>query len=468
MMIDIVDAAQALLERRQARSSLIDYAQYTLPGYDAAPHLREVADSLEAVERGDIKNLIIMMPPRHGKTELASVRFPGWYLGRNPQKQIIAASHSENLAYTNSLACRTVLESPTYQRLWPTQLSRSGALRWQIEGKINSRPSYIAAGVCGGITGEGADLFLIDDPIKDALQAYSETYRERIWRWYTMVARTRLQPHAAVVLILTHWHQDDLAGRLLQASRDNPNGDQWSLVKMPAISASGEALWSSRYPIEELRAIQALDHRSFQALYQQEPVDTEGEIFRREWWQYYDDAPGTSHTIQFWDTALEKGEGHSRSACVEIGVSGDHYYVSNCFARHLEYPELREAVKALYYDRMPYTVVIEKKVSGHSIIQEIKRELDIPIIGVTPRGDKEARANAISGIVQAGRVHLPRSAPWLDEFRNELASFPAGEYNDIVDAFSGAMIYLRSTTSTGMSSGRKSQRVGEGGYGRDY
>jgi len=469
-MINAADAAQELLNRRNARRGLIGYAQYTLPDYDPAPHLIKVAEYLEAIERRDINRLIIMLPPRHGKTELASVRFPGYYLGHNPQDQIIAASHSENLAYTNSLACRTVIEQPSYQRLWPTTLSRSGALRWQIEGKVNHRPSYIAAGICGGITGEGADLFLIDDPVKDALQAYSANYRDRIWRWYTMVARIRLQPGARIVLIMTHWHEDDLAGRLLRSAESNSNNDQWTVLKLPAINEKGEALWPGRYPIEDLRAIQALDPRSFSALYQQEPAAEEGEIFKREWWQYYTDTPSVQRIIQFWDTALEKGENNSRSSCVTIGVSGNNYYVLDCWAKHIEYPELRDMAHTLYYIHHPFLVVVEKKVSGHSLIQELKRELDFPVIGVTPHGDKEARAKAISGIVEAKRVFLPQSAHWLDEFREELAHFPAGKYNDKVDAFSGGMLYLRSTiNSDGISTGRKSQRVGEGGYGKkDY
>ena len=234
------EAAQELLARRLARKNLISFCHYTMPTYESASHLELLADKLEAVERGEIKRLMVFMPPRHGKSETCSIRFPAWYLGRNPQNQIIGCSYSEGLAYTFSYAIRETIGGGRYQKLWPLQLDTSGAVRWQLANKENLRASYIAAGVGGGITGEGANLLIIDDPVKNAEEAESQTYRDKTFSWYQTTARTRLQPDGAVVLIQTRWHKSDLAGCLIDLADSDPQADQWLIIKMKAIYEIGD------------------------------------------------------------------------------------------------------------------------------------------------------------------------------------------------------------------------------------
>jgi hypothetical protein len=234
------EASLEIVRRRSAQSRLIDFCQFTMPTYQRASHLQTLSEKLEAVESGKLKRLMIFMPPRHGKSELCSIRFPAWYLGRNQQKQIIGCSYAENLAYTFSYAVRETISTIAYQRLWKIGLDTSGSVRWQLANKDNKRSSYIAAGVGGGITGEGADLLIIDDPVKNAEEAESQTIRDKVYQWYITTARTRLQPDAAVILVQTRWHAMDLAGMLLADADKDPKADQWLVVRMRAIQEEGE------------------------------------------------------------------------------------------------------------------------------------------------------------------------------------------------------------------------------------
>lgn len=180
------------------------------------------------------------MPPRHLKSETCSIKFPAWCFGRNPQRQFIGCSYTESLAYTFSYAIRENIKSTRYQKLWPLQLDKEAAVRWQLAGKLNRRDSYIAAGVGGGITGEGADILTIDDPIKDAEEANSQVYRDKVWEWYTTTAYTRLQPNASVILVMTRWAEDDLAGRLIKQADSDPKSDQWVIFHMKALREANE------------------------------------------------------------------------------------------------------------------------------------------------------------------------------------------------------------------------------------
>src|ERR1043165_1575588 len=232
------EAAAELLLRRKARAGLLPFTEYTNPAYVAAPHHALIAEKLEAVERGEIKRLMILMPPRHGKSELASRRFPAWFIGRNSGKQIIAASYNSDLANDFGREVRNIVQSPEFLALFNAALSEDSraANRWHT----NEGGMYVAAGVGTAVTGRGADILLIDDPFKDREEADSELRRQRVWDWYTSTAYTRLMPGGAIVLINTRWHDDDLSGRLIEAQGDG--GDQWDILSLPAINERDEAL----------------------------------------------------------------------------------------------------------------------------------------------------------------------------------------------------------------------------------
>jgi len=436
------EAAQQILDRREARRGLIDFCTFTLPDYDPAEHLQTIADKLEAVERGEVKRLMIFSHPRSGKSELASIRFPAWYLGRHRQDQVIGCSYAEGLAYSNSFAVRETITDPRYQRLWDIGLATSGAIRWQIEGKDNNRASYIAAGVGGGITGEGANLLIIDDPVKNKEEADSVVSRDRAWNWYRTVARTRLQPDAAIVLIMTRWHKDDLAGRILKLAAENPQADQWEVLHLRAIE-DGQALWPARYPVSDLENIRStIGSRDFAALYQGDPVQAEGNIIKREWWKYYNVRDEYTRLVQSWDTAFKSGQGNDYSVCSLWGESDSHFDLIDVWRGRVEFPELERAVVSAYDRDKPSAVLIEDAASGQSLIQSLKKRTKLPIKPVKVDRDKTARVNAVTPLIEAGRVRLPARARWLHDFIAEVSAFPNGEHDDQVDTMTQALTYM--------------------------
>ncbi len=422
-----------------------------MPGFERARHLCLLAEKLEAIEQGTLKRLMVFMPPRHGKSELCSIRFPAWYLGRNQQRQVIGCSYAENLAYSFSYAIRETIASPSYQRLWPLCLDTAGAVRWQLANKDNKRASYIAAGVGGGITGEGADLLIIDDPIKNAEEAESETYREKTYQWYITTARTRLQPDAAVILILTRWHMADLAGRLLEDAKRDPKADQWQVMCLPALNEN-QALWPERYPVPALENIRAsIGGRAFESLYQGNPTMAEGNIFKREWWKFYKARPQFQYTIQSWDTAFKDKAENDYSVCTVWGVTQNAFYLLDVVRERVEFPELKRMCITAYERDKPQRVYIEDKASGQSLIQELKRETRIPIFPIKVDKDKVARANAITPLIESGRVILPEYASWLHDYIQELSNFPNGEHDDQVDSTTQALSQMANPVEYGFS-----------------
>ena len=281
-------AAQELLRRTDAQASLIAFTEYTNPIYRPASHHRRIADKLEAVERGEIDRLMIFMPPRHGKSELASRRFPAWYLGRNPQRQIIAASYNSDLASDFGREVRDIVGSQEYAALFDARLrdDSRAADRWHTD----MGGAYVAAGVGTAVTGRGAHVLLIDDPLKDREEADSEIRRQRVWDWFTSTAYTRLMPGGAIVVIQTRWHEDDLAGRLL--AQQAAGIDKWEVLDLPALDGNEKALWPEWYDEKALARIRAaIGVRDWSALYQQRPAPEEGDYFKSEWLKTYTKLP---------------------------------------------------------------------------------------------------------------------------------------------------------------------------------
>lgn len=431
-------------EATEATTSLIPFAEHTHPRYQPAPHHHLIAEKLEAVERGEIDRLMIFMPPRMGKSELASIRFPAWCLGRHPERRIIGSSYAADLAYRFSRQARNIINDPR----WPfpnVRLSADSASvkAWDIAGNTGG---YIGAGVGGPITGAGAHLLIIDDPVKNAEEAGSQTYRDAVWEWYQSTAYTRLEDKGAVVLIQTRWHHDDLAGRLMLESERG--GDQWVIVKLPAIDDDGGALWPEKYDVEALERIKgAVGSRAWTALYQQEPTDDAGAIIRREWWRSYRQLPEMDHVIQIWDTAFKAKETSDWSVCATWGSGSDGYYLIDLWRDRVTFPDLKRKAAMLYEQRRPDAVVIEDAASGQSLIQELKRETKIPIIAYKPDKDKVARVNAVTPIIEAGRAFLPESASWLAGFIEEHTQFPNGAHDDQVDTTSMALLRFQRQTS---------------------
>lgn len=454
-----------------ARDSLLSFTRRMFPEYRAADHHRRIADRLEAVERGDVDRLVVTMPPRHGKSTLVSEHFPAWYLGRNPDKRVIGCAHTANLAYRFSRQARSKLRHPA----WPFPDVRpasdlSAVQSWDI---ANHRGGYIAAGVGGPITGFGANTLLVDDPVKSAEEADSETFRERAWEWWTGTAATRFEPGGAAVVVGTRWHESDLIGRLLQSGR-------WEVLHLPALSEDGTALWSERYDETALAKIKAeVGERNFAAQYQGKPSPPSGGIFKRHWWRFWHvsgvplppvPVRGEDGGVvlcpceplpvfwddhaQSWDMAFKGGEDNSFVVGQVWSRVRGSAYLRTQVREHLDFPQSLAAVRALSA-AWPFvaTKLVEDKANGPAVIATLAREIPgIVPVGVT--GSKEARANAAAPAAEAGNLYLPHPAiaPWVNGLIEEAAGFPHGT-TDQVDALSQAVNRLLFAGSRGVVQG---------------
>lgn len=411
-----------------------------------------LAEALEGVERGEIKRLIVIMPPRHGKSELISLRFPCWYMGRHPDDSIVQAGYAESIALTHSRQARDIFITQEVDKLFPEVRyrperpgqetvipERQAAHEWGTK----QGGSYYAVGIGGGLTGRGFNIGIIDDPVKDEEEAASQTIRDKIWDWYQKVFRTRAEPSAAIIIVMTRWHQDDLAGRLLKQAQEDPTADQWKVLHFRAIEED-RALWPERYPLEVLKKIRSsIGGRAFSSLYQGDPTVAEGQIIKREWWKYYSTAPTLYRTIHSWDTAFKDKSQNDYSVCTVWGEAENGYCLLDLWRGKVEFPELKRVAIALYDRDTPDAVIVEDKASGQSLIQELQRNTRIPVLPVKVDSNKVARANSATPLIEAGKVFLPDGAEWIYDYVEEMSAFPNAEHDDQVDSTTQALAYLR-------------------------
>lgn len=403
---------QNLLAKNWARNSLLAYAIAQWEGYQPAAHHRLIAQKLEAVESGRIKRLMISVPPRHGKSMLASEFFPAWYLGRNPGKQIIAATYAQDLADDFGRKVRNQIRDGLFSAIFPECViaADSQAVKrfHTVAGGV-----YHAVGVGGPITGRGAHLLIVDDPIKGREDADSEAMRRKVKDWYSSVAYTRLMPGGSVIIIQTRWHQADLSGWIL---RDHDHED-WDVLSLPAIDSNNKPLWPSAYPLHRLQEIKkTIGNRDWSALYQQSPMVDGGNILKSGWWQRWPKSrplPKFEHVFQSYDTAYSEGDlkTNSYSARSTWGVfrdDKDDLAVMLCesWRDRVDYPDLKKAALASYLEYRPDVVLIEKKASGQSLIQELRRS-GLPVKTYMPDKSKVARAYAVQAMLESGRVWAP-------------------------------------------------------------
>lgn len=424
-----------MARRELARRRLIDFIHYTFPNYQAAAHHHQIADRLEAVERGDIDRLMITLPPRHGKSELASRRFPAWFLGRNPDLSVIAASYNSDLANDFGREVRNIVSSQEYGAVFQTALAQDSkaANRWHTE----TGGAYVAAGVGTAVTGRGADILLIDDPLKDREEADSELRRQRVWDWYTSTAYTRLAPGGRIIVIQTRWHEDDLSGRLLAEMKNGK--DQWELLSLPAIGNDGAALWPDRYPIAALERIKAnIGSRDWSALYQQAPAPDEGLYFKREWFRFYTELPKHLRYYGASDYAVTADGGDF----TVHGVAGidpeDNIYLADVWRKQTEsniwvdaFCDLILRFRPLYWAEEQGQIL--KSLGPFITKRMMERKAHCAREQFVSTADKPTRARSFQARAAMGKVYLPANAPWVADFLAELLSFPAGVNDDQVD-----------------------------------
>jgi len=426
-------------------------------GYMHNWHLDLIADRLEACRRGDIRRLIINVPPRSLKSLLASVALPAFWLGHQPSAQILCASYGQDLADKMSLDCRQIMVSEWYQRLFPTRLSK---LRNAVqEFTTTTNGSRMATSVGGVVTGRGADLIIIDDPLKPD-EALSESQRKKVNEWFdgTLYSRLNQKETGIIIVIMQRLHTDDLVGHLLER-------DGWKVVTLPAIAEgfeeytydtlagpqrhlrqSGELLHPEREPMAVLLELrQNLGEYAFAGQYQQAPYPAGGAMVKETWLMTYDQPqlpPHFEQIVMSWDTANKASELADYSACTVWGYKTPNLYLLYVFRKKVNYPELKQATHDLKSRWKPTVILIEDKASGTQLIQELTRENISVVKAVKPEGDKVMRMNAQTGMFEQGRVFLPQQAPWLEDYRKELISFPQGKHDDQVDSTAQALKWL--------------------------
>jgi len=437
-LISPLSAAEELLKRRKARAGIIGFTEYTFPKYRTAGFHRKIAEQLERVERGEVDRLMLLLPPRHGKSELASRRFPAFVLGRQPHKEFISVSASSDLATDFGRDVRNVINSQEYQRLFDTRLAEDSQAKnkWRTE----ARGGYYAVGVGGQFMGRGADILMIDDPFASMADAQSETSRKAVWDWYTGTAYNRLQPGAAVVLINHRMHEDDLSGRLI--AQQAAGGDKFEIVDMPAIAEDGSALWPESYPIESLNRIRSNSiPRYFSALYQQNPTPDDGAYFMRDWFRPYTKAPDKS-TLRVYgasDYAVTQ-DGGDYTVHVVVGVDPiGRMYLLDLWRKQTASLEWIDAFCDLVLEWSPIEWAEETgqiKAALGPFIHKRQREREAYVYRrqFPTRGDKAVRAQSIRGRMALEGLYVPIDKPWYSAFENEMVSFPAGRNDDQVDA----------------------------------
>ncbi len=423
------------IRAERARRGLIGFTAFTNPGYEPAPHHHLIAEKLEAVERGEIDRLMVFMPPRHGKSELASRRFPARYLGLHPTRQIIAASYNSDLATDFGRDVRNIVASPEYGEIF-----RDVGLRPDSKAadrmNTNHGGVYIAAGVGTATTGRGAHLGIIDDPFKDRADADSETQREKVWNWYRSTFFTRLMPGGAVVVIQTRWHEDDLAGRLLDQDGRVEEGGEWHVLELPAIDQQGKALWPEWYGVEALERIKrTVGPREWSALYMQRPQPDEGTFFRREWFQEWDQLPQLKYYGTSDYAVTDDGGDYTVHRVWGVDATGVLYRVDGWRGQTTsdvwieQKLDLIQRWKPLAW--FGEGGVIQKAVEPMLRRRMRERKIFCRLEWLSSIHDKPTRARGFQSRAAMGMVRFEPGAD-LSEF----LTFPAGKHDDDVDTAS--------------------------------
>jgi predicted phage terminase large subunit-like protein len=460
-------AATELLRRTDAAQSLIAFTEYTFPKYECAGHHKIIAEQLERVERGEIDRLMLLVPPRHGKSELASKRFPAWYLGRHPDRQFVSVSATAELASDFGREVRNIINEPEYQAIFSTSLAEDS----QARGKWHTKDGgiYYSIGTDGSIMGRGAHVFLIDDPYANMAEAQSELIRKKVWDFYTGSTYNRLMPGGAIVVINHRMHEDDLCGQLL--AQQAAGGDTWEVVKLPAINEAGEALWPEWYPIQALERIKRnTQARFWSGLYQQNPTPDDGDYFKAEWLKPYDKPPARE-TLRVYGASdyATTASGGDYTAHVVVGLDPlGRMYLLDLWRKQAASDEWVEAFCDLVKEWKPIGWAEEQGQIRAGIgpwldRRAIERSAFVARDQFPTRGDKAVRAQSIRGRMASGGLYVPIGASWYPDLRSELLGFPAGKHDDQVDAL-GLVGQLLDQMSFGQNPAAPEKAKNSSGY----
>ena len=473
---------EELLRREEAQESLAKYIEY-VSGMKPPPHIEFLCEKLEAVARGEIKRLMISMPPGHAKSFTASQHFPAWYLSKYGKKNLISATHTQDLSDSFGLKVRNIIKSDEHRKIFPEagiSTDKTAAGEWMTleDG------SYKATAVGASVTGRRGNLLLGDDLLSGIEAAESETHRKKLWAWYNSDFYTRrVDDDTAIILIGTRWHLGDHFGRLDQEEKDG-TGEKWVRVILPALALEGdqmgrepgEALWESQFSrdnLEKIRKRSSTTARMWSSLYQQNPVVDSGGIIDGTWFKWWrqNDPPQVQYVLQAWDTALTASKTSAYSASTTWGVFDDDNGVPNlillsAWRDRVEWPILRRMVQRMAIDyrddnynmpikasrnRKPDTVLVEAKANGQMLIQDLsKAGIVATPFNPDKHGDKIARVRLITDLIENGRVWLPAAGPtfeslrkWAEEFHSQCVQFPASDSRDWIDTMTMAFLRIK-------------------------
>jgi predicted phage terminase large subunit-like protein len=438
--------------QEDGKDNFLDFVLHVYPDYKVGKHHERLAHIFEEVAAGKKKRVVVNIAPRHGKSELISYLAPAWFLGKYPQKKVIMASHTADLAVNFGRRVRNLVSSDAYKDIFPNvelQADSKSASRWGT----NFNGEYFAIGVGGALAGRGADLFIIDDPHseQDAKQGRADVFLPA-WEWFQSGPIQRLMPGGAIIVVMTRWSKLDLTGQIVNHMVKNDDAEQWEVVDFPAILPSGKPLWPEFWPIEELLSKKAsLDVRYWNAQYLQQPTSEEGALIKREWWNIWEkeDPPQCEFIIMSLDAAQEANTRADYNALTTWGVffneevNNYNIILLNSIKKRLEFPELKKLVLEEYKEWEPDSFMVEKKSNGAALYQELRR-MGVPVGEFTPgKGqDKISRVNAVSDLFAGGVVWAPEHR-WAKEVIEECNDFPSGANDDLVDSTTLALLRFR-------------------------
>jgi predicted phage terminase large subunit-like protein len=453
VVLQLTEELKKRKQKEKAQDKFLEFVGSMWENFIHGRHHEIMAEAFERVARGELKRLIINMPPRHTKSEFASYLLPAWFLGKFPTKKVIQTSHTAELATDFGRKVRNLVDSEAYKNIFPNvalQSDSKAAGRWNT----SHGGTYFAIGVGGAVTGKGADLLIIDDPHSEQEAILAEVNPEiydKVHEWYSSGPRQRLQPGGSIVVVMTRWSKRDLTAQVVKSSVQR-GGEEWEVIELPAILPSGNPLWPQFWSLEELTALkEELPVHKWMAQYMQAPTGAEGALIKREWWKEWehDKPPRCDYIIQSWDTAFNKGTRNDFSACITLGIfhpedePHPQIILLDAFKERMEFPELKAKALELYKEYEPDCCIIEAKAAGTPLLQEL-RSIGIPLQDYTPvRGnDKITRVNAVADLFASGMVWAPQTR-WAEEVIEEFASFPQGEHDDLVDSMTQALLRFR-------------------------
>ncbi|MDZ5782100.1 phage terminase large subunit [Marinococcus luteus] len=476
MKLSSVDLPTAKeIQQEKSRRRLTDFTTYTMPDYKINWHHENLCHALDKMARRELKRLMVFMPPRHGKSELVSRRFPAYVLGRDPNANVIGASYSADLASSMNRDVQRIIDTPGYRELFPETTLNGTNVKTASQGSylrnsegfeiVGHKGNYKSAGVNGPITGFGADFAIIDDPVKNRQDAESKAFRDRLDDWFSSTLYTRLEEEACILITLTRWHEDDLAGRLLARAANNPDAEQWEVIRYPAVfdekiedkdptdpRENGQALWPGKYDEKRLKTTKAtVGSYDWSALYQQVPTPSEGGILKRHYFMYYKHPPNVKkfdQIIQSWDMTFKDKKGSDFVVGQVWGRIGADKYLLDQVRDRLDFSATVQAVRNLTA-KWPsaHLKLIEDKANGPAVMTTLKKQIN-GLVPVEPNGSKLSRAFAITPDLEAGNIYIPDPslASWTNDFLEECAAFPNSTNDDQVDCMSQGVYRLMTTT----------------------